>query len=113
MVDAAWMAGVLAERPLAAPQSPQGPTGRDSPTPTAQGPLFFQACGADICGMRDAMERHQAKPCPICRRLSVERFRPFCSRRCADIDLGRWLSGGYAMATDEADRPDAAEPQDD
>jgi hypothetical protein len=36
------MAGVLAERPLAAPQSPQGPTGRDSPTPTAQGPFSFR-----------------------------------------------------------------------
>lgn len=52
MVDAAWMAGLrhvpgssgreLAERPLAAPQSPQGPTGRDSPTPTAGGPFSFR-----------------------------------------------------------------------
>jgi uncharacterized protein len=63
--------------------------------------------------MRDPMERHQAKQCSICRGPSVERFRPFCSSRCADIDLGRWLSGGYAIATDEGDKPDAAELQED
>jgi endogenous inhibitor of DNA gyrase (YacG/DUF329 family) len=78
-----------------------------------QSPLFFQACRADIRGMRDPMECHQARPCPICGRPSFERFRPFCSRRCADIDLGRWLSGGYTIATDEGDEPDAVEPQDD
>jgi uncharacterized protein len=63
--------------------------------------------------MRDPMERHLAKPCPICRRPSFGGFRPFCSSRCADIDLGRWLSGGYAIATDEGDKPDAADPGDD
>lgn len=41
--------------------------------------------------------------CPICGKESVERYRPFCSRRCADVDLGRWLTGGYAIPTDEAD----------
>ncbi|MEP9352638.1 DNA gyrase inhibitor YacG [Xanthobacter sp. KR7-65] len=38
-----------------------------------------------------------AKPCPICSKLSVERYRPFCSKRCADVDLNRWLSGSYAI----------------
>ena len=71
--------------------------------------LFFQARRADIRGMRDAMERHQAKLCPICHRPSFERYRPFCSSRCADIDLGRWLSGGYAIATDEGDKPDESQ----
>jgi endogenous inhibitor of DNA gyrase (YacG/DUF329 family) len=37
------------------------------------------------------------KPCPICRKPAVERFRPFCSKRCADVDLHRWLSGSYAI----------------
>ena len=35
--------------------------------------------------------------CPICRRPTVHEFRPFCSRRCADIDLARWLKGSYAI----------------
>ena len=71
--------------------------------------LSFWGCRADIRGMRDPMERHQAKLCPICRRPSFERYRPFCSSRCADIDLGRWLSGGYAIATDEGDKPDESQ----
>lgn len=36
-------------------------------------------------------------PCPICEKDSAERYRPFCSSRCADIDLGKWLTGKYAV----------------
>ena len=36
--------------------------------------------------------------CPICRKPAVKDYRPFCSKRCADIDLGRWLKGGYVVA---------------
>ena len=35
--------------------------------------------------------------CPICGKPATEAAKPFCSRRCADIDLGRWLKGGYAI----------------
>jgi uncharacterized protein len=35
--------------------------------------------------------------CPICGRPSVADYRPFCSRRCADVDLARWFSGTYAI----------------
>ena len=35
--------------------------------------------------------------CPICSKPSEAKFTPFCSRRCADIDLSRWLKGGYAI----------------
>ncbi|NCQ24048.1 MAG: DNA gyrase inhibitor YacG [Rhodobacteraceae bacterium CG17_big_fil_post_rev_8_21_14_2_50_63_15] len=38
--------------------------------------------------------------CPICRKASVAKYRPFCSRRCADIDLGKWFGGAYAVPTD-------------
>lgn len=38
--------------------------------------------------------------CPICRRDSVPGYRPFCSARCADVDLGRWLRGAYVIAGD-------------
>ncbi len=41
--------------------------------------------------------------CPVCRKPVVAAYRPFCSRRCADVDLGRWLTGAYAIPADEAD----------
>ena len=41
--------------------------------------------------------------CPICARASDEKYRPFCSRRCADVDLGKWLSGSYAIPTEAID----------
>ena len=36
--------------------------------------------------------------CPICKAPTVQEFRPFCSRRCSDVDLSRWLGGSYAIA---------------
>ena len=43
--------------------------------------------------------------CPICRAPIDLDFKPFCSRRCADIDLSRWLRGAYAIpvANDDED----------
>lgn len=42
--------------------------------------------------------------CPICRKPAQPEFRPFCSARCANVDLQRWLSGGYVLPGDaEAD----------
>ena len=38
-----------------------------------------------------------AKSCPICGKPAVEAFKPFCSKRCANIDLNRWLSDGYVI----------------
>jgi endogenous inhibitor of DNA gyrase (YacG/DUF329 family) len=35
--------------------------------------------------------------CPICGRPTAQEARPFCSKRCADVDLGRWFSGVYAV----------------
>ncbi|AQS88683.1 DNA gyrase inhibitor YacG [Neoasaia chiangmaiensis] len=35
--------------------------------------------------------------CPICRRPSDPKYRPFCSRRCADVDLGNWFQGSYRV----------------
>lgn len=40
--------------------------------------------------------------CPICAKATAPPYRPFCSRRCADVDLGRWLTGAYAVAADPA-----------
>jgi endogenous inhibitor of DNA gyrase (YacG/DUF329 family) len=45
-----------------------------------------------------------AGKCPICGRATVVEYRPFCSRRCADVDLSRWLGGAYAIpVTDDSD----------
>jgi uncharacterized protein len=38
-----------------------------------------------------------AKPCPICGKPSAEASKPFCSERCRDVDLNRWLSNSYAI----------------
>ncbi|MBC6441813.1 MAG: DNA gyrase inhibitor YacG [Rhodobacteraceae bacterium] len=35
--------------------------------------------------------------CPICEKDTDAKYRPFCSRRCADVDLGKWLNGSYAI----------------
>jgi endogenous inhibitor of DNA gyrase (YacG/DUF329 family) len=39
----------------------------------------------------------QEKRCPICGKLRDPQYAPFCSRRCADIDLGRWFKGTYVI----------------
>lgn len=55
----------------------------------------------------EAIERTPgARFCPICRRASVPEYRPFCSKRCADIDLGHWLSDSYAIPVVEEDGAD-------
>lgn len=46
--------------------------------------------------------------CPICGKRQAAEFRPFCSRRCADVDLGRWLKGSYVIPGREADEGDGA-----
>jgi len=48
--------------------------------------------------------------CPICSKEASPAYRPFCSRRCADVDLARWLNGSYAVPSDDPeDAEDAAE----
>ena len=49
--------------------------------------------------------------CPICQSKTVQTYRPFCSKRCADIDLGRWFKGDYALpATEESQAEDLDSP---
>ena len=43
------------------------------------------------------------RPCPICSKPAEEKWKPFCSKRCADVDLGRWLTGRYAVPATEDD----------
>ena len=48
------------------------------------------------------------KACPICNKPTVDEFKPFCSRRCADVDLNRWLSGVYAIPVKDDEDEDGA-----
>lgn len=41
--------------------------------------------------------------CPICGKETVQKMRPFCSKRCADVDLARWLNGNYAVPSNDPD----------
>ena len=56
----------------------------------------------------------RARSCPICGKPVEPAFKPFCSKRCADIDLNRWLSGVYAVPSkgeeaEDADRSNESE----
>lgn len=43
--------------------------------------------------------------CPICGKPTDSAYRPFCSKRCADVDLQRWLAGVYAVPAEEGAEP--------
>ena len=72
----------------------------------------------DIAGPRRGglSARKGGGPCPICDAPATHQFRPFCSKRCRNADLGRWLRGTYRVPTDEAPGaggPGAAESDED
>ncbi|MEO0829814.1 MAG: DNA gyrase inhibitor YacG [Pseudomonadota bacterium] len=51
--------------------------------------------------------------CPICKKPTEEQFRPFCSNRCAQVDLARWFSGEYAIpgeAPEDGEAPETSDP---
>jgi uncharacterized protein len=58
---------------------------------------------ASHIGLMPDSARHA---CPICGKPVTETLRPFCSRRCVDVDLNRWLSGVYAVPVTEDDEED-------
>ena len=51
-------------------------------------------------------------PCPICGRPADEKRQPFCSKRCADVDLHRWLAGVYTVPVVEDEDDDGVKPDD-
>lgn len=60
----------------------------------------------------------EPRKCALCGKPQNPAYRPFCSRRCADVDLGRWLKGGYVIPSRPEDEsgnaaPDADTPPDD
>jgi len=53
----------------------------------------------------------RVKLCPICKKPATEASKPFCSERCRDVDLNRWLSGSYRIPGSDDD-DSAADGQD-
>jgi uncharacterized protein len=53
-----------------------------------------------------------ARKCPICGKPADAGFAPFCSKRCSDIDLNRWLSGVYVVPVKEEEDEDGERVQD-
>jgi len=51
-----------------------------------------------------------ARFCPICGKLDEPAYKPFCSKRCADIDLHRWLSGIYTIPAKDDEDEDGERP---
>jgi hypothetical protein len=49
--------------------------------------------------------------CPICAKATDPTYRPFCSRRCADVDLGRWLNESYAIPAPESEEEGPADDE--
>ena len=41
--------------------------------------------------------------CPLCGKATDAAIRPFCSKRCADLDLARWFNGSYAVPSEDPD----------
>ena len=56
---------------------------------------------------RGGANKASAKPCPICGKPADAASRPFCSERCRDVDLNRWLSNSYAIPAAKDDDEDA------
>ncbi|MEM9642640.1 MAG: DNA gyrase inhibitor YacG [Pseudomonadota bacterium] len=50
--------------------------------------------------------------CPICEKPTVKAYQPFCSRRCADVDLGRWMNETYRIPSTEDEPFDTDAEQD-
>ena len=61
--------------------------------------------------MAEIVRLKPARKCPICGKAATQANYPFCSPRCQDIDLNRWLSDSYRVPTNDA--PDEASGEDD
>ncbi|WP_299205120.1 DNA gyrase inhibitor YacG [uncultured Tateyamaria sp.] len=49
--------------------------------------------------------------CPICSEDTAPEYRPFCSRRCADIDLARWMNGAYSVPSQREEEGDVVDDE--
>ncbi|MGB0695217.1 MAG: DNA gyrase inhibitor YacG [Rhodospirillaceae bacterium] len=69
------------------------PKSQSSPAPAPSGD------GAAEAGVESV--RLPTRRCPICEKPTDPRYRPFCSKRCADIDLGKWLTESYRVPSQD------------
>jgi endogenous inhibitor of DNA gyrase (YacG/DUF329 family) len=65
--------------------------------------------------MAEGKSTEPRRRCPICKAEAVAEFMPFCSKRCSDIDLGKWFTASYVVPSaidsdDEVYAPDADKP---
>ena len=58
-----------------------------------------------------SLKTNKAGQCPSCGKSETKAYRPFCSKHCADADLGRWFSGAYAIPGEPVP-PEALPPED-
>ncbi|WP_092681081.1 DNA gyrase inhibitor YacG [Rhodopseudomonas pseudopalustris] len=69
------------------------------PDAPAAKPSAGKASGAKTPAAKSgAAKATKAKRCPVCGKPATEQSRPFCSERCRDVDLNRWLSGAYVIS---------------
>lgn len=62
--------------------------------------------------MNDNTPAEARGTCPICGKPPQAKYRPFCSKRCADVDLQRWFSGRYAIPAVESEEGSSEAPED-
>jgi endogenous inhibitor of DNA gyrase (YacG/DUF329 family) len=60
--------------------------------------------------MGETVRLRPRRPCPICFTSSIQQYHPFCSARCAQVDLKRWLGGDYAIPGEEPAAGEDAKP---
>jgi endogenous inhibitor of DNA gyrase (YacG/DUF329 family) len=63
-----------------------------------------------IGAMNEIDRKTSARTCPVCGKPTDQAFRPFCSKRCADVDLNRWLSGVYVVPVKDEEDEDGERP---
>lgn len=63
--------------------------------------------------MTSTQKKKPDGPCPICGEPAARDAFPFCSDRCREVDLGRWLKGSYAIPAGEAEDASGLGPQGD
>ena len=65
-----------------------------------------------MTGEQHPVRLRPRRPCPLCGKPSQQKYHPFCSARCADVDLNRWFGGNYAIPAAEAPDPEDETPPD-
>jgi endogenous inhibitor of DNA gyrase (YacG/DUF329 family) len=75
-------------------------------------PLAARAAPPYIAAMSASTSSREEARCVICGKPRAERYAPFCSKRCADIDLHRWLVGAYAVPATEDEPEDGSDTGD-